>query len=113
MIDLERVGKNLRALREKMGLSQRHVAAYLNVDQSLVSKFESGERAISTDALEKLSALYCSPVEQLLSDVRSDLVIAFRADSINEEDLAVLSIVNRVALNQRMLDQLVKERLNA
>lgn len=113
MVDLDRLGTNLKSLREKMGLGQKQIASYLEVDQSLISKFENGERAINTEMLEKLSALYCSPIEQMLSDVYPEVSISFRSDTITHDDLEVIAIINRIALNQLQMDKLIKEQLNA
>ncbi len=113
MVDLKRLGVNLKTLRESMGLNQKQIASYLDVDQSLISKFESGERAINTEMLERLSALFCSPIEQMFVDVQPNVSIAFRADNMNQEDLAIIAILNRVALNQQRMDKLIKENLDA
>ncbi|MEP4133993.1 MAG: Fic family protein [Cyclobacteriaceae bacterium] len=45
----------LKEGRVKMGLKTREVAAFLNIDQALVSKFESGNRVPTYEQLEKLS----------------------------------------------------------
>jgi transcriptional regulator with XRE-family HTH domain len=56
--------KTLRSMRVKAGLSQAQVAAALRVPQSLVSKYESGERRL--DFLE-LRAV-CSALGTTLRD---------------------------------------------
>lgn len=87
------VGPNLKALREAMGLGQKEVAAYLGVDQSLVSKFESGERVIRADMLEKLSALYCCPVQEIASEQvgRPRVAFVFRPHGLDGSDLGGLA----------------------
>ena len=40
------VGKVLRKLRMESGLKQDQVAARLGINQSMISKFESGERSL-------------------------------------------------------------------
>ena len=52
------IGKNIKTLRVEMGLSQSNIASFLNVDQSLISKVEKGERILSADMLEKLACLF-------------------------------------------------------
>ena len=53
------IGDKLKTLRTNYGYKQKDISEFLGVDQSLISKFESGERAISVDMLEKLGNLYC------------------------------------------------------
>lgn len=107
-ICMSTVGSNLRSLRKDMGLSQKNVAAYLGVDQSLVSKFEAGERAISADMLNKLSALFCCPVSRIVTPDagRPRLAFAFRANGLDGSDLRTLAVINKIALNQSHMDRL-------
>lgn len=106
VFDMKTIGANLKALRENAGLRQKHIAGYLGVDQSLISKFESGERAISSDMLDKLAALFCCPVSAIaLSDeCKSSVKFAFRTMGIDSEDLKALAAINRIALNQMQMD---------
>lgn len=102
------IGMNIKQLREDANLTQKQIANYLLIDQSLVSKFESGERAISSDALNQLAALFCCPVSTIVSGKITAPVytIAFRTSTINNSDLNALSIINKIALNQFKMDQL-------
>lgn len=38
------IGKNIKSLRESIGFSQANIATFLNVDQSMISKVEKGEK---------------------------------------------------------------------
>lgn len=102
------VGSNLKSLREGMGLTQKNVASYLGVDQSLVSKFESGERAISADMLNRLSALFCCPVSRIVTPDadKPSLAFSFRANRLDSSDLKALAVINKIALNQLEMDRL-------
>ena len=51
MMNEKFIGENIKALRDKMGFSQTSIARFLNVDQSLISKVEKGERTLSADML--------------------------------------------------------------
>ena len=43
------IGNKIKELRTKAGFNQTIIAEYLQVDQSLISKIEKGEREASTD----------------------------------------------------------------
>ena len=101
MINYDKIGEKLKLLREENGFKQRDIAAYLNVDQSYVSKYEKNERQLSTASIEKLSKLFGCPEEYLLLDDYDyeSLPIAFRAKKIFGEDLENIAVINTIALN--------------
>jgi transcriptional regulator with XRE-family HTH domain len=110
MAALNDIGDRLKTLREKSGLNQAQLAAFLDVDQSFVSKCEKGERHLSVDALEKACCLFgCTLAE--LSERNDDikhLQFAFRATSINKDDLAAISDINKIALNLKQMRRLLE-----
>ena len=59
------VGVNIKKLREEMKLNQSNLANFLNVDQSLISKIENGERSLSIDMLEKLACLFGVTIDEM------------------------------------------------
>ncbi len=106
--NLSHVGLRIKHLREEAGLTQKQIADFLSVDQSLISKFEKGERSLSSDLLHQLSALFCCPVSSFLKEdaVLPAYTIAFRTTAMDTEDLCALTAINRIALNQFQMDQL-------
>src|SRR4051812_13009657 len=69
--DLE-VGQRLRDVRQDAGLSQEQVAAALDIPRSAVSLIESGDRALASSELAKLSRVYGWSAEELLFGVPAD-----------------------------------------
>lgn len=102
------LGARLYSLRENLGLSQSQVADYLDIDQSLLSRIEKGERKISINLLEKLADLYCVPAHMLAyeNDLNMTYELAFRAKNFTSEDFIILSRINRIILNQQYMDSL-------
>jgi len=108
---MERVfsGKRLKMLRTQFGYTQANIASLLEVDQSLISKYESGERQVSVDTLEKLGDLYCrdlihsppvaSPAFQVISHI----------DHIEVSNMKAIQAVNRIVLNSMFMGDLLKE----
>ena len=107
MVDKELLGKRLKMLREESGLSQEQLAQCLSVDQSLISKFEKGERSISATQIDAICNIVCYPVERLLDegkDMSRSTAISFRSVKLSLESLKALSVVNRIFLNQMRMD---------
>lgn len=114
MVDLKNVGKNIKVLREKSGLNQKQVAEFLDLDQSMISKIEKGERNISADLIDKLANLFCCPVSSIVyGDKDLTCKVAFRSNLITKEDLEALSLINRIALNQFDMDRIARRSKDA
>ncbi len=64
-VDLK-LGKRIKALRMKLGLSQQWLAVQLGVARPTVSQIENDERKLSVEDLVKLSRLFQVSVEALL-----------------------------------------------
>jgi hypothetical protein len=75
----------------------------------LISKIEKGERIITSDMLDKLSALFGITAENINSDLvpSNSLSLALRANEINEDDLETISAINRIAMNVRFMTNLL------
>lgn len=107
-IDLVKLGQNIKTAREYWNFKQTDIANYLGVDQSFVSKVENGERALSAEALEKLSYFLCFSVKDLLQadNINPKGEFAFRTDGLTFEDNCILANVNTIILNQLEMDGL-------
>ena len=106
----ESFGSRIKAMREHCGFSQSNIANYLKVDQSLISMAESGKRAVTSDMLEKLATLFGVSLSTFNDGeiAVKPISCAFRASEINEEDLEVISAINRIALNSTLMTQLLE-----
>ena len=104
------VGENIRALRENAGFTQNHLARFMNVDQSLISKVEKGERTLSVDMLEKLAALFGVTVEQMevLPITASKLSFAFRGSDFSVEEMEALAAINKIALHSEWMSVMLE-----
>ena len=104
-----RIGENIKALREQSGFTQSNLAKYLNVDQSLISKIEKNQRSMTSDMLDKLSALFGVTSESFRRESipANRISFALRASEINEDDLEIISAINRIALNLNFMTQLL------
>ena len=56
----------IRGLREDRDMSQRELAAHLDMSQTGYSKYETGENDIPTNILKKLAIIHDTSVDYLL-----------------------------------------------
>lgn len=114
MADARKIGRNIKFLREKSGLNQKQVAEFLDLDQSMISKIEKGERNISASLIDKLANLFCCPISSIAyGDENLACRVAFRSNAITKEDLRGLSIINKIALNQFEMDKIARRNEDA
>ncbi len=108
-MNLMEIGTRIKKLREETNLTQTKVAEYLSLDQSMVAKMEKGERAISSDVIEKLSALFCCTEDYILlgKDSKQKYTVPFRKNTITADDLKAMSKVNKIVLNQFDMDKML------
>ena len=74
---METTGEIIRKQRESKGLRLRQVAAYLDIDQAILSKIERNERKPTKDHIIKLA--------EILKLDRDELIIQFMSDKIAYE----------------------------
>ncbi|MDW7662720.1 MAG: helix-turn-helix transcriptional regulator [Bacillota bacterium] len=106
------IGENIKLLREQSGFTQMNLAKYLKVDQSLISKIEKNERVMTSDLLDKLTALFGISPESLSAESFTEkrITIALRANEISTDDLEMISDINRIALNLKFMTDILGDR---
>jgi transcriptional regulator with XRE-family HTH domain len=77
---LNNLGQKIRESREKQSLLLRQVAAYLEVDTSLISKAERGERNLNREQVLKLALLFKTSEEELISLWLCDKIMGIVGD---------------------------------
>lgn len=108
MRDFKVSGKQIKKLREASHFSQANIAAFLNVDQSFISKVESEQRALTSDMVEKIACLFGVHQSAMQEDSADmPLACALRANEITQEDMNTISAINRVALDCEFLGKLI------
>lgn len=85
---MESLGDSIRKLREDKDLPLRTVAAYLDIDQAILSKIERGQRKASREQVVKLADYF--KVKE------NDLLIAWLSDKlvyeVEDEKVALQAI---------------------
>ncbi len=97
-------GERIRQLREEQKLPQRKVAALLDIDTSLLAKYERNERQPSNELIKKIADIFKADSGELIAEAFSDKL----AYQILEQDAD--SKILRVA--ESKVDYLKKQKDN-
>ncbi len=81
---METLGQIIKSKRESKNLLLRQVAAYLDIDQAILSKIEKGDRNPNKESINKLSEILEIDREELMVQFLSEKI----AYEIVEEDCA-------------------------
>ena len=83
--------EKIKELREQHEMTQRQLAASLEIDVALYNRFEKGERKMKREMVEKLASIYSLPSDELIKYWLAGQVYSI----LMEEELAreVISIV--------------------
>ena len=103
--------ENLKALRIANELTQDQVASYLGVKRSAYANYESGDRNMPLEQMQKAADLFGCSLSSLLCDdpneVKNILSFVFRADDLSPEDLRELANFKKVAMNYIKMSNLL------
>jgi transcriptional regulator with XRE-family HTH domain len=99
---LNTLGQTLRKQRETKGLLLRQVAASLDIDTALLSKFERDERKPNKEQVFAFAKYYGIETDELLLTWLSDKIV----DDVQNEDLAKEAL----KLAEKKVELLKKEK---
>ncbi len=68
--DIKRSGERIRQFRIQSGYTQKEIAEKLNIDQSFLSRVESGRKGCSVDLFVQLSELFHVSLDVLVLGLR-------------------------------------------
>jgi len=85
---MESLGDIIRKLRESKELPLRTIAAYLDIDQAILSRIERGQRKATREQVVKLAAYFIVNEKNLLVAWLSDKLVNEAAD----EDFALRAL---------------------
>lgn len=108
--NFELIGNRFNELRVQNGLTQSQLAEYLNVDQSYISKCEKNERQFNVEILEKAANLFGCSMDYFTNPDTEyrPIPFALRANRITAEDLESIAVINKITLNLRFMEGLLK-----
>ncbi|PHU40199.1 hypothetical protein CSX00_07150 [Pseudobutyrivibrio ruminis] len=89
--DLKVIGKNLRELRKKKGLSVEEVCQYLGIaSERTIYYYEAGERVAPFDVMFAMMELYDADLEDVTGEKNAKLFYLWRTDEECEEWLRMI-----------------------
>ena len=86
---MENIGEIIRRLREDKGEPLRRVAAYLDIDQAVLSKIERGQRKASKEIIEKVAKYFGADKKEMLIAWLSDRIMY----TIGDEELGEEALI--------------------
>ena len=105
------MGKRIKELRKQYKYTQRQVADFLDISQSLLAKVENGERNLKLTKLSKLCALFDCSEEYILygeGEPPTDL----RISSTKGMELETIMKMNKIIRNLQEMNEIAeKERI--
>lgn len=85
---MDSLGETIRKLREERELPLRTVAAYLDIDQAILSKIERGQRNASREQVVKLATYFKVKEDDLLVQWLSDKLLY----EVEDEDVGLKAL---------------------
>jgi predicted nucleotidyltransferase len=114
---MQNIGELIRTLREKEGYPLRKVAAFLDIDQAILSKIERGQRKLTKEQVIKLADFFNYNEKEMLVTFLSDRIIyeigneeyAKEALKVAEEKIEYLS---KTKLSRSEIIEIIKKYFN-
>lgn len=103
-----KINEKIRTLRIRSRLTQNQTAGFLDVTPSFIAQVENGTAALTADMVNRLSALYCVPLEDLISDNEECLQNTDDLSGYSAYDLKAIADVSRIALNANFMTRRLK-----
>lgn len=98
------IGKNIKLLRDKIGLSQEDLAEYLGLSNKMqVSRYEKGTTSVPTTHMTKLADLFGVDeydfYEEDEGNIKLNVAFAFRANELQSSDMEIIASFKKLAMN--------------
>lgn len=103
-----KINEKIRTLRIRSRLTHNQTADFLDVTPSFIAQVENGTAALTADMVNRLSALYCIPLEDLISDNEECLQNADDLSGYSVDNLKAIADVSRIALNANFMTRRLK-----
>ena len=107
------ISKNIKRMREACRFTQEQVAQFLGIGRSAYSNYETGDRELPLEVMEKLADLYGCDLFLLYEEdtdiVKNMLTTAFRVDDLSADDMKQIADFKAVVKNYLKMDLLLNQ----
>ena len=98
------IGRNIKLIRDKIGLSQDYLAAYLGLSSKMqISRYENGSATVPTNHMTKLADLFGVDeydfYEEDEKNIKLNVAFAFRANELKSSDIEIIASFKKLAMN--------------
>ena len=113
MHDRAIISKNIKRMREACRFTQEQVSQFLGIGRSAYSNYETGDRELPLEVMEKLADLYGCDLFLLYEEdadiVKNMLTTAFRVDDLSADDMKQIADFKAVVKNYLKMDLLLNQ----
>ncbi|OAB30538.1 Helix-turn-helix [Flavobacterium fryxellicola] len=103
-------GLIIKGLRDKYGYTQDKVAEFLGIKREMISFYETEEREVPLEILEKLSDLFGVDLDVFFIDnvdeALAEVVFAFRKNDLDNNDMDAMADFGRIVKNYLKINNL-------
>ena len=107
-------GLVIKGLREKYGYTQDKVAEFLGIKREMISFYETGEREVPLEILEKLSDFFVVDLDVFFVDnvdeALAEVVFAFRKNDFDNDDMDAMAAFGKIVKNYLKINNLYGNR---
>lgn len=107
------ISANIKRLRESSKFTQDQVSQFLGIGRSAYANYETGDRELPLDVMERLADLYGCDMfllyEQDADVVKNMLTTAFRVDNLSTEDMKQIADFKSVVKSYLKMDMLLEK----
>ncbi len=107
------ISKNIKRMREACKFTQEQVSQFLGIGRSAYSNYETGDRELPLEVMEKLADLYGCDLFLLYEEdtdiVKNMLTTAFRVDDLSADDMKQIADFKAVVKNYLKMDLLLNQ----
>lgn len=107
---IETTGLIIKGLRDKYGYTQDKVADFLGIRREMISFYETGEREVPLEVLEKLSDLFGVDLETFFAEnvdaALAEVVFAFRKNDFDNGDMEAMAAFGKIVKNYLKINNL-------
>lgn len=107
-------GLIIKGLRDKYEYTQDKVAVFLGIKREMISFYETGEREVPLEILEKLSDLFGVDLDVFFIDnvdeAVAEVVFAFRKNDFDNDDMEAMAAFGKIVKNYLKINNLYGNR---